>query len=263
MNNKHRDIEGNDIDSWKRRYNRYLRWRVFVFKSVCIVKASVGQILSAISEPLICVCRIFLSVAAACTLCTPRGRGTLDLFAFFSPSFINPWPQPWRTSRGIRKRRARKINLAEYSYGSAVNIPTTINSGLPSWIPRSTLLLSFFAHNRSFSSYFFPFFFLSFFLSFFFFISFFSSSPLSSPIFSWHLSHDQFLTSRHLSEGLMTSTIVASQNYTEAGNEFRDTCRYSCIDSAVRVCLITPFRRVIDNVIIDFREIHLDVESRE
>lgn len=90
MNNKHRDIEGNDIDSWKRRYNRYLRWRVFVFKSVCIVKASVGQILSAISEPLICVCRIFLSVAAACTLCTPRGRGTLDLFAFFSPSFINP-----------------------------------------------------------------------------------------------------------------------------------------------------------------------------
>lgn len=90
MNNKHHDIEGNDIDSWKRRYNRYLRWRVFVFKSVCIVKASVGQILSAISEPLICVCRIFLSVAAACTLCTPRGRGTLDLFAFFSPSFINP-----------------------------------------------------------------------------------------------------------------------------------------------------------------------------
>lgn len=186
MNNKHRDIEGNDIDSWKRRYNRYLRWRVFVFKSVCIVKASVGQILSAISEPLICVCRIFLSVAAACTLCTPRGRGTLDLFAFFSPSFINPWPQPWRTSRGIRKRRARKINLAEYSYGSAVNIPTTINSGLPSWIPRSTLLLSFFAHNRSFSSYFFPSFFLSFFHSFFLFR--FSPLPLSPLLFSLGIS---------------------------------------------------------------------------
>lgn len=96
----------------------------------------------------------------------------------------------------------------------------------------------------------------SFFLSFYsFFLSF-----LFPLIFSLGISRTiNFLTSRHLIEDSMrvTSMIVASQNYTETDNEFRDTCRYSCIDSAVRVCLIILFRRVIDNVIIDFREIRL------
>lgn len=214
-----------------------------MFKSVCIVKRlgwsnSAGHFGTS-------NLRIFLSVAAACTLCTPRGRGTLDLFAFFSPSFINPWPQPWRTSRGIRKRRARKINLAEYSYGSAVNIPTTINSGLPSWIPRSTLLLSFF-----FARFHLTFFFLSFF-----FISFcFSSSYSLLTSLQMIFNIEAF---NWISRARDEHDCCVTRNYTETDNEFRDTCRYSRVDGSVRVCLITPFRRVIDNVIIDFPEIRL------
>lgn len=67
------------------------------------VRGSRGQIRLVVSEPLICVGRIFLSAAAAaaaaCTLRTPRGHGAPDLFAFFQQVSLT-----LDLSRGVRAR---------------------------------------------------------------------------------------------------------------------------------------------------------------
>lgn len=65
------------------------------------VRGSRGQIRLVVSEPLICVGRIFLSTAAAaaCTLRTPRGHGAPDLFAFFQQVSLT-----LDLSRGVRAR---------------------------------------------------------------------------------------------------------------------------------------------------------------